>query len=344
MASSRVDPLMPWISLSSLSPASRLPRRAFVHDGVRRIVGRRRLRRRRRRSRTCGGDGDADGGWPPRRHCRRPRRCRRRSPRRRRSRLSSSLGLLASALRPSESSSDRIVAVLLATSAATATAAAAAAAGRRPVGPGRRRSPDRYRRCRRRHHRRRRRRLTSTPDRLRRHEQRQVSATLGVSWAPVSTALQADGLGLVARRRDRLGQSAAAAVRACVTPARRLSASAGERFAHPLGIVVLDRGVRAARPTVEFGQRIEHPLAGGSQHACQRMDPQLRRRASSSRWVSSDSSWVGASSATYSPQAPGRVVSDAATRGLPLLARVPSPELVMVSPRAVPCGTVSVPG
>jgi hypothetical protein len=52
---------------------------------------------------------------------------------------------------------------------------------------------------------------------------------------------------------------------------------AGEHFAHPLDFVVLDRRLGAARPAVQFGQRIEHPLAGGTQHARQRVDSQLLR-------------------------------------------------------------------
>ena len=40
------------------------------------------------------------------------------------------------------------------------------------------------------------------------------------------------------------------------------------------GFDTADAGMRAAGPTVQFGQRIEHPAAGGPQHTGQGMHPQ----------------------------------------------------------------------
>ncbi len=46
----------------------------------------------------------------------------------------------------------------------------------------------------------------------------------------------------------------------------------GQQIAHPDRIDAIHRGMCAADPSVERGERIQHPPAGGSQRSCQRMD------------------------------------------------------------------------
>ena len=272
LASSRVDPVMPWISpLSRPLPALSLGAPARAR---RCWAGRRASRRCRRRSRTCG-DGDGDGdGWPPR------------SPS-----VSSSPSVLVGIVagiglvtglgrRPGPSRTRRRSAHR---AHGRVPVGPAGGAGRPDVRPARRRS----RPVRRRPRRRPRRRRTST----RRAAGRRTAAD--------SRRVRAVWLAVSRISRDSGSEPSSATTAGS-------SGSAAARHA-PGRLRLVDRGVCTARPTVQFGQCVDDALAGGAQQARQRMDSQPSGRPLRCS-VSSDRSWVGASSATYSPQAPGRVV------------------------------------
>ena len=111
--------------------------------------------------------------------------------------------------------------------------------------------------------------VVGDPHRLRRDEQRKILGALG--------AVRRGGLedqprlGLIAVDSgvgglDLVGSGAGG---------HSLAGTVGQRFAHPLGFVVLNGGLGAAGSAVEFDQGIEHSFAGGAQHPRQRMDPQL---------------------------------------------------------------------
>ena len=54
----------------------------------------------------------------------------------------------------------------------------------------------------------------------------------------------------------------------------KLDRCRGEQFPHPDRISLVHAGLRAAGTTIDVGQRVEDPLAGGTQHPGQFMDPQ----------------------------------------------------------------------
>ena len=133
-------------------------------------------------------------------------------------------------------------------------------------------------------------------DRLGRDEQRHVFAAGRQAGSPASAGTRVPPPRRLPRPRSRrrLRRQVAAALR--------------QQVAHPDRVDAVHGGVRAADPAVEFGQRVEHLFAGRPERSRQRMDPQPVRQVLVLR-RSSGSSEDGPSSITYSPQAPGRVLS-----------------------------------
>lgn len=101
--------------------------------------------------------------------------------------------------------------------------------------------------------------------RLRRDEQRHVMRPLG----SVGGFQQQPGFGFA-------GDPGVRSAARCVLGSRlrfcrRLG---GEQVTHPDRVLAVHRGVRAAHAAVQLAERVQHPLAGGSQRSGQRMNSQ----------------------------------------------------------------------
>ena len=96
-------------------------------------------------------------------------------------------------------------------------------------------------------------------EQLRRDEERHVMRPLG---GAVGGLQHQPGLGLIG-----VGAFAAGGVLSAFLRLR------GQQVTHPNRVVAVHGGVRAARPPIQRAERLQHPLAGGSQRSGQRMNP-----------------------------------------------------------------------
>ena len=157
------------------------------------------------------------------------------------------------------------------------------------------------------------------------------------------------------RARRRFGSSEPASTSVGQWPARFSASGPDAPAAGPVrwpastsrtrDLVVRPRRLRAAGPPVEFGQRIEHPPAGGAEHPRQRVDPQPfgeRPRAGCGRLPIVLE--MGHRRPRILLKPPGASCSTRPREGFRYVPGFTSPGLVMVSPRAVSWGTHSVPG